>query len=121
MPVITPRNKNSHLRSNYSVGFFFFFFFSIVAAPRWPPYTNHYRQCWQPHNWLANITEHQNTNKIFFFFFFFFSLEGVLVTIEQEQNNSMEFFEGTARVGLAHVGSAAVNKKTQLPKNQNKL
>jgi hypothetical protein len=85
MPVITPKNKNSHPSSNYNSPFFFFFL--MAAAPRWPPYTNHHKQRWQPQNRPANIRKHEQNH-------FFFSPIGVLVTIKQEQNSSTEFFEG---------------------------
>jgi hypothetical protein len=38
---------------------------------------------------------------IYIYIFFFFSQEGVPVTIKQERNSSMEFFEGTTCVGCA--------------------
>jgi hypothetical protein len=42
-----------------------FFFFLMAAAPRWPPYTNHHKQRWQPQNRPANIRKHEQNH--FFF------------------------------------------------------
>jgi hypothetical protein len=46
---------------------------------------------------------------------FFFPPEGILIYIKHEQKKTAtEIYEGTARVGLAHTGSATTNKrKTQ--------
>jgi hypothetical protein len=91
-----------------SVGFFFFFFLDGCYN-----FASHHRQDRKPpQNTSASITDHQK--QTIFFFFFSFPLEGVLVSIKQEQKTAIEIYEGTAHVGLAHTDSVVANKrKTQ--------
>jgi hypothetical protein len=87
-----------------SAGFFFFFFLDGCCN-----FASHHRQDRKPpQNTPVSITDHQKQKKkfpFFFFFFFFvfcfFPLEGVPVSIKQEQNTTIEIYKGTACVGYA--------------------
>jgi hypothetical protein len=70
-----------------------------------------------PQNTQANT---QNTQKKKNKIIFFFSQEGVPVTIKQEQNSTMEFFEGTTPV-WAVLPPIREKPNDRLSKNRNKL